>query len=1563
MAGRLILHYTVIKEFDEGPFGRTIKAMDNKTSRLVALKFPPRDFLADFVMRKTEWKRFVDDMNTSQSFQNPFSCNVIESSEINGEFFYVTDFIEGVNLRELLEFQIPQIRLTLTIIEKVLEVFDIIHPKDVTIGSLRTDHIILTPDGKIKLLDLPTIRMKDFAILHNDSDHLFSLAFHSPELLKKESIDARSDLYSLGVILFQLVTGKLPFTGRTLDDLIYAVMYTDAPPIAAIAPGVPPDVGLIVKRLLSKSPAWRYPHASDLSVEIKRLMTTLGFMGEAREKQTAEAISNLVTIVQKQIEQLPPNYPVKTMEQLRAETPKPVLSKYEAPKAEQPKPVVPKAEVPEPKKTKSEPPKSDQRTSRTSPVEPPTPELPTPELPTPEPLPPEKTKSNSQISEPRELLTDDIIRRAEEEARKAAFIDAIIEREVPPDVSQKLSLPPQPKSPVSPPPITPPVTPTRVPPQQDVVPPVGNVPPPVRQLPHLPMVEEFIVPPIAEGETEERKLSSIVFTDIRGFSKKMGENETIAMRVLQLHNSIMESLFSKYNGKVIKSIGDAYMVDFSSAVNAVRCAVEAQEKLWEYNRNQRTELERVFVRIGIHMGDVVIKGNDIFGDAVNIAARVEATSEAGRISISNDVYQQVRNKMPLDVLYLGKRQLKNIQEPVEVFQIMLDTIPETLPTPEELRRAQQMEEEERRRQEDERRQREEEARRNTQDLERRKRELEEQRRAEEELRRRREDEDRRRKEEETRLKRKEEERRAALRRAISVYMQAANDYLSVEQFDRAAEEITRAYKLDPNNEDVRLMENRLRIAQEEARLRLEARARRDEEERRRREAEDARRKAEEEAQRLAAEEDKRRKEELERREAHLKKIAEYLEKGELYLREGELEKARNELSRIYILDPGNAAARVFETKIKDIENQQVREREEQEMQRRAEEEETRRKRERENQIQMFVVRAQEFYRKHRFDEALDEIVHIYAIEPANPQARQWEEKIRVAQENQRKTNEMLGIMGTDRGAADDEAAQVTESTVSEPRMPEIPREEKPAIPRWLGIAIGAAVVAVLIGLISRPVIHRLFPTQYVVAIQSFTVVGADTGIGRGLSVLLAGDLAVVPHVQVVNPMSSAVSKNLSPSQYIHEFHATHLITGTVKLDKNQIEIVLNIADSSKQLSNITIVGQLEALATLRQDMRTAVAEAFDLSGDLDNLPGMSSSSRRDAIDQFFLGISDIQQRSLKNAIAAFETSIADDQRFAEANAWLARTLLDSCEVLGTANNDLGSRAFEAAEKAVELHPQSVIGIVAHATYFRLMARYSEARSLALDALKISPSNSDAHAELAIASTVHGDFSTASDNIRTALSLDPYSYRAWLASALNNHFQQKFKDAARDYQRAIETQSVHPCETTVYLMADAFTRADMNDLAINTYMGILASAPDDYFTLYRLGRIYQGIGKRHEGDQYLQRAFKSASAALEKNSGDAQSRMMVGLSTMRLGRFADGFADVQRVATANPDNPTFLYALARAYAIYHKDNEALETLSKAVDKEYRIGAVLDLDLFNLESNERFPKILFLQETPH
>lgn len=176
----------------------------------------------------------------------------------------------------------------------------------------------------------------------------------------------------------------------------------------------------------------------------------------------------------------------------------------------------------------------------------------------------------------------------------------------------------------------------------------------------------------SEGGT--RKLAAIMFTDVKDFSKKMGENEIAAMGVLKIHDDTMREIVARHNGVVIKSLGDSFMVDFSSAVNAVRCAIEAQERFWQYSQD-KSEFEKIQIRIGIHLGDVMTVGNDLYGDGVNIAARIEAITEANRICVSAEIYNQVKNKMPIRAYNMGSTDLKNIAEPVEVFELLLDSIP------------------------------------------------------------------------------------------------------------------------------------------------------------------------------------------------------------------------------------------------------------------------------------------------------------------------------------------------------------------------------------------------------------------------------------------------------------------------------------------------------------------------------------------------------------------------------------------------------------------------------------------------------------------------------------------------------------------------------------------------------------------------------------------------------------------------------------------------------------------------------------------------------------------------
>jgi class 3 adenylate cyclase len=166
-----------------------------------------------------------------------------------------------------------------------------------------------------------------------------------------------------------------------------------------------------------------------------------------------------------------------------------------------------------------------------------------------------------------------------------------------------------------------------------------------------------------------------MFTDIKGFSKKMAKSETNAFELLKTHDALLRVLAAKFDGRVIKSIGDSFMIDFASAVNAVRCAIEAQKRFSHFNK-EKAELDKIEIRIGVHLGDVIIRDDDIIGDGVNIASRIEAMAGPNRIWISQDVYQQVRNKIPLRVFPLGPQRLKNIPEHIEVFEVLIDSIAE-----------------------------------------------------------------------------------------------------------------------------------------------------------------------------------------------------------------------------------------------------------------------------------------------------------------------------------------------------------------------------------------------------------------------------------------------------------------------------------------------------------------------------------------------------------------------------------------------------------------------------------------------------------------------------------------------------------------------------------------------------------------------------------------------------------------------------------------------------------------------------------------------------------------------
>jgi len=175
---------------------------------------------------------------------------------------------------------------------------------------------------------------------------------------------------------------------------------------------------------------------------------------------------------------------------------------------------------------------------------------------------------------------------------------------------------------------------------------------------------------MTEGRTK-RKLSAILSADVKGYSILMADDEAVTVKTLTAYRDLISSLTRKHQGRVVDSPGDNILIEFGSVVDAVRCAVEIQEELQPRNA-ELPENRRMVFRIGIHLGDIIQEGTRIYGEGVNIAARIEGLSEPGGISISQNAHDQVENKLGLGYEYQGEHEVKNISKPIKVYRVLLD---------------------------------------------------------------------------------------------------------------------------------------------------------------------------------------------------------------------------------------------------------------------------------------------------------------------------------------------------------------------------------------------------------------------------------------------------------------------------------------------------------------------------------------------------------------------------------------------------------------------------------------------------------------------------------------------------------------------------------------------------------------------------------------------------------------------------------------------------------------------------------------------------------------------------
>jgi class 3 adenylate cyclase len=177
-----------------------------------------------------------------------------------------------------------------------------------------------------------------------------------------------------------------------------------------------------------------------------------------------------------------------------------------------------------------------------------------------------------------------------------------------------------------------------------------------------------------------RKLTTILAADVEGYSRLMAADEVATLRALRACRAVFGRLIERHGGRIVNTAGDGLLADFPSVVEAVLCAVEVQRELAAQN-GAAAAASPMRYRIGIHLGDVMVDGGDLFGEGVNLAARLQSLADPGGILISEPVYQQVRSKVAIGFSYLGERRPKNFPEDVPVYGLVLDGETETPPPP------------------------------------------------------------------------------------------------------------------------------------------------------------------------------------------------------------------------------------------------------------------------------------------------------------------------------------------------------------------------------------------------------------------------------------------------------------------------------------------------------------------------------------------------------------------------------------------------------------------------------------------------------------------------------------------------------------------------------------------------------------------------------------------------------------------------------------------------------------------------------------------------------------------
>jgi len=277
MIGKTISHYKILEKLGEGGMGVVYKAQDTKLDRTVALKFLPPELIRD-ADAKT---RFIHEAKAAAALSHPNICTIFEIDEADGQTFITMEYLEGQSLKEKVGPGPLKLDEAIAIALQVAEGLQEAHEKGVVHRDIKSANIMVTPRGQARIMDFGLAKLGGGTKLTKVGTTVGTIVYMSPEQARGEVTDGRTDLWSLGVVFYEMLTGQLPFKGDYGEAIVYSILNETPEPVTGLRTGVPTELERIVDKALEKDSKMRYLSASDLLVDLRRAKQALESTGAA----------------------------------------------------------------------------------------------------------------------------------------------------------------------------------------------------------------------------------------------------------------------------------------------------------------------------------------------------------------------------------------------------------------------------------------------------------------------------------------------------------------------------------------------------------------------------------------------------------------------------------------------------------------------------------------------------------------------------------------------------------------------------------------------------------------------------------------------------------------------------------------------------------------------------------------------------------------------------------------------------------------------------------------------------------------------------------------------------------------------------------------------------------------------------------------------------------------------------------------------------------------------------------------------------------------------------------